>query len=359
MSVRLPPIVKSAIAFIAGFVVLAILIHVVAGIFGPKPHIGLIQEKRGFLEKNGQNYNLIFLGTSQTFRNIDPAAIKGGAQCAFKPYNAGVPGLTLEELSDYIDALESTSTVNKPRLIVFTDPLPPKPKFSDATNVRTQAYTSIENLGTRLQNVWSLPEPLWKRLALSGFVGTAQIYNAFNIGRFSQWLFPERYNSEARENTSPMKEGFPSLTYDIDNDPTIAKRHELFQETAKDWQENVLDKYSKEPFQKINDVKAYRKRVRILSELAARISQAGDIPILIIFPEPETLKQDRTLESAITHYAPELPVLMIAEPLMLPELWDASMWFDKTHLNERGAEILSKEIAAPLCRFYKNYGEEN
>ncbi len=267
-----------------------------------------------------------------------------------------MPGLTLEELDDYIQTLEKTANIKTPRLVVFTDPLPPKPKLDDAFNDRAQAYTSANNFTARLKNVWSLPEPAWKRAALSGFVGISQIYNAFNIGKLSTWVFYDKYNSEQTEKIVPMTSGFPSLAYDIENDPIIAKRHKMFQETAEAWEKNILNTQSQNGFEKIGDIKKYRHRVKVLSELASRISHAGDIPVLIIFPEPDTLKQDRTLESAVARYAPELPVLMTADPKLFPQLWNKDVWFDKTHLNEKGAEILSKEISAPLCTFLRENG---
>ncbi len=357
MSIRLSSSLSCFFAFVIGFITIAGVIHVVTDMYAPKAHIGLIEDKRQILETEAQDYNLIFLGTSQTFRNINPEIVSKNTQCNFKAYNAGVPGLTLEELDDYVQTLKKTADIKKPRLIVFADPLPPKPKFDAALNDRTQAYTSINNLKTRFKNVWSLPEPIWKRIALGGFVGTSQLYNALNIGRLSQWLLQDKYDSEIISDAPPMKAGFPSLTYDIDNDPAIAKRHEMFQKISDTWQKDILETQTKEGFDAIENIKKYRRRVGILSDLASRISQAGDIPILIIFPEPDTLKQDRTLESAVSRYAPELPILMTAEPKLFPQLWNKDVWFDKTHLNEKGAKILSREISAPLCSFLGKNGD--
>ena len=153
--------------------------------YAPIKPSGLITEKLEYLKSDRLNENVIFLGTSQTFRNINPDVFDRRAKtrgCTFASYNAGVPGLTLEEMISFTDVLSKSSGASKERLVFFKDPLPPKPSLRDVKSTRTQNYSSIQDFKYRMENVWSLPEPLWKRFALSGIAGFSHLYAFLNIG---------------------------------------------------------------------------------------------------------------------------------------------------------------------------------
>tara|TARA_Y100000031_G_scaffold77340_1_gene84992 strand:- start:19200 stop:20273 length:1074 start_codon:yes stop_codon:yes gene_type:complete len=323
--------------------------------YAPNKPSGLITEKLDYLRHDRLNENVIFLGTSQTFRNVNPKIFDSRAEtqgCRFTSYNAGVPGLTLEEMMSFIEVLSLSGDKEGARLVFFTDPLPPKPVLQDAKSTRTQNYSSIQDLKYRMENVWSLPEPVWKRFALTGFAGLSHLYAFLNIGDISYWLFPQSYDAQADGlGGLSMQKGFPSLSYDIENDETIRKRSDLFQAEHDIWQKNVLDKQLQTDAQDIShDIKP---RAKLLGKIAASLSEKGDTPILVIHPEPETLAQDIALAQTYASLFPDYKVVSFANPRLYPRLWDAANWFDKTHLNENGAKILSADLANKACAFMK------
>ncbi|MAM34214.1 MAG: hypothetical protein CMH28_03975 [Micavibrio sp.] len=338
-----------------GLILMLALLHLALRPFEKPKDLGVLSAKKAALSERADSYDAIFLGTSQTFRNIDPDGIEAAANCPLSVYNAGVPGLVLEELSDFIATLGETGTTGK--LIIFNDPLPPRPDFNAVTNVRTQSYTTYANLPDRYRNIWSLPAPLWKKAALSGFSIGAYAYKFLGIGLLSKILFPHVSVTPEKYLPGLNKEnGYPDLRADIKNNEEIATRARRFQGRADKWQDNVLAKQGAITPPSENMIEAAKRRANLIKTLANKITEQGNSPAFIVFPETETHRQDLALIAAVQKAAPELAIINGYERANAKGLWNKEYVFYEAHLNMKGATLFSKSIAGQICNIYQSSG---
>ena len=96
-------------------------------------------------------------------------------------------------------------------------------------------------------------------------------------------------------------------------------------------------------------VASSEKRAFLIKNLAAKMEAQGNIPALIVFPEPPTHREDLALASAVKKIAPGLSVINGYDETVAQDLWNENLWFDETHLNMEGAAIFSKNIAPQIC----------
>ena len=87
-----------------------------------------------------------------------------------------------------------------------------------------------------------------------------------------------------------------------------------------------------------------------LDMLVARAVSANTRPGIVFSPVVNGVQAAR--QASIVEYFrntyPDIPILRVSRDI-LPELYGIDMWFDRSHLNARGAAVYSTELGRQLC----------
>jgi hypothetical protein len=51
-----------------------------------------------------------------------------------------------------------------------------------------------------------------------------------------------------------------------------------------------------------------------------------------------------------------VPIVNMARPQRYPQIYDARLWYDDAHVNERGAQLVTRLLAEELKRWYAAQG---
>ena len=103
-------------------------------------------------------------------------------------------------------------------------------------------------------------------------------------------------------------------------------------------------------------IEAAKRRANLIKTLANKITEQGNSPAFIVFPETETHRQDLALIAAVQKAAPELAIINGYERANAKGLWNKEYVFYEAHLNMKGATLFSKSIAGQICNIYQSSG---
>ena len=316
----------------------------------PFPEIGVVASHLRYFKKHGNEFDTLFLGSSQTHHNISPAVFDRVMRERGHPtrsFNFGVDGMLLAESSYVLDRILATKPTGLKWIFIEFDELETRP-FAGAEGSRRDVYwrdwkrTSLllRKLFQRSQDEslayanetavmpqlektrTGLRELLQFHLTLFG----KNIANVSRTSDLSWWLAHFWRPSKMPEDLGPDGDGFLPMDQELPEE-----RKKLYQ-----WRLEK-ERAGKGPrFISPATERAYRQITR-------EVRGIGATPVFIGMP---TLLQAQLEFRSGVMIA---PILSFNDADRYPQIYRADLRADEIHLNRRGTAAFSDLLAQEFC----------
>lgn len=276
--------------------------------------------------KEHPEYNLYFVGSSRVNNQIDCKLIDSKIS-GLKSYNLGAnASFDLESFQTMEYILENPSF--KPKYIVLE--LQDRVKITKV-NLKTERSFGVFNYDNTLFAIKSQKETNnYKQIALSLF---SFVLNVFHFNKKSEErAVQEAYNYSIDQNQgfSPLDSSRIPRTKEAELNKSIKKRLDNYYADHENYKPNSV------VVKKINDL--------------AEKCKKKNIQLIMFIPGPAE-PDGKKLQPYVN--ALNVPVINFMNPIEHPEFyWYENRW-DYGHLNEKGAKILSTDIAYYLDKIVK------
>jgi len=302
------------------------------------------------LKENIEGYNTVFVGSSKTFRGINPEAfdqyVNKRSDEKVKSFNFGLGGATSGQI--YGLSKHIIESYNEDVKYLFVE------LRSIETSTRKKAF--VKNLHTKRATIWvndfaSLKYALksfWgaKHLALtlkekfvfSGYFVVKYLDNRLNVGIVQDMI--ERRRAEPDFAKELGQNGFVALNDESEN-PLLKRRSKFKKDGAKVVRESEL--HSKKTFGK-NTINGFEDMVNrpYVSELNELVAYGMEHNVKVIVVALPLLKpSDYRNVFPVFKSLPDSCKIDLCNSLSNKELYMVDHCWDESHRNEKGAELMS------------------
>ncbi len=287
------------------------------------------------LEVQALGPETVFLGSSHTYRHIDPAlfdSLRGGGTS----YNFGLRGATALEFHYQAEELLRLPSIEQ--LVLELRVIAPAPDLANRDNRRTYYYHDLRRLRLASESAFAYDRPLSRTVqVVLGRTGVA-IDNYFLPGQGDELMEGRLYEPKP---FSPLdRRGFSVL----DHDPEVTKRNEQFltprgQAVFARKVEMIRQRASAVPTRPDSVIAG------IWLDLYRRAAAQG---VEVVFVEHVGEQNVAGAAQLLSEMLPPEHLLVFNDPDRYPELFDVDVWFDRGHLNERGARLFTTMLADRL-----------
>lgn len=309
----------------------------------PMPDIAVMSEKLADYAALEPRPDIVFLGSSQTFRHIDPAMIDSGLEAcglAMTSYNFGVPALREPELR--FIARDILAQPVRPRLVVIQNPLRAETESPNMMSARGRFFRGGEHLGPAMQDVQCYTGTRYGRTRSLLNNLRAMLAEGFGLGRLADAVIPADPPAPPAYNEAYRRaSGFHPVELD-GNDHVVAR---LTQSPMTD--EILAAGRAGAGF--VPSSQAADCRARQLTETLDAFRDAGVAVAYFVSPAPLDIAHDGPVTAAVRARNPSMPVLDFNTETTAQHYFQPGLWYDQAHMNGDGARQLSGEIAAALC----------
>lgn len=334
-TVRVAIIVRNAVCFAVGFAVISI------GLRPAYTDGWLLTAKQRHVENAVDQYDAVFVGSSRIYRAFDPLLFEQLTReqgHAIKVYNFGIPGLRPHEMQVVLDDLVAA----KPQRLkyVFIEVMEWYPPIlNDLKNGdRTVNWHTLSNSLSAIQTVWLQPisdAEKWDQTLCHSSHWLSRLANyGRGLQRITQlvWL---------AEQTETMNRQNGHVSTDQERGRYFDRRRTTF-----------LKKYRDISLKQISEIDATNAQAGSLDtfsldallEQRRKLLDAGLVPVYVLpnvrwgTPNLHLLQSEGHLDK----------MLIFNQRSKYPGLYVEEHYFDRGHLNGKGAEIFTKLMAAEL-----------
>ncbi len=340
--------------FFAALVSVLVLDHFMSA--GESPDLGLFGKKVAYLQEHHDDYNVLFIGTSSTYRAIDPVVLREEAKrqgCDVRAFNLGVSKLRLTELRHIRDQLPA-SMIGAYDLIVLSPMAGSGIAPANWPSSRIRHFSDWEGYKSSLIDLWEIPttKRLPKFVYQSALLSGAFAYRQLGIGRLTDHL--SGWSGDTAKGTGDAtfdggaildfsRDGFVAL--DDEPDEQFIQRGEAILNSPETFERLKETPGDRRDFEGALAERSWRRFERA----AAHFDQL-DVPMLLFLtPFVNRQAQDEVLaEQALAHGA---QVLNYNQAALYPSFFDVGHWFDFFHTNKEGAELVTEQLGKDICSF--------
>lgn len=316
--------------------------------------IGLLSTKADYLREAHDNYNVLLIGTSRTYRGVDPIQLQEVANsegCDVRAFNFGISDLRQTELRILRDRL-SPDTLKDYDLILMSPLSVSKIEVANWSSQRIRHFNDVDGYWVSLVDIWQAPmtHALPKKLYYSALLTGSFAYHQLGIG-----LLAERISADApARNTGPSGDLFDGDAFvDFSRHGFVAledETSEQFIERGRVIREepDVFETLKRQdaPVEAFRGAAAEGAWLRFQD---AMDHLAGfDVPVAMFLP-PMLPRRAQDLALAELAQKRGLSVLNYNQLDLHPELFQREEWFDYYHLGKQGAKRLTAMIGADIC----------
>lgn len=173
------------------------------------------------------------------------------------------------------------------------------------------------------------PASLSQRLGRLGFAAFAGLMHYLNVGMLASRIVPP-------------KNDIAMIERQITND-----RRGLLVEPpdAKETTEVQKGLESNRSAATVSSAKPIRGNFSLVQLLKSHTGGANKEFVYVVSPMISDVLRSETYPPCLAVKGSVVPILNVAQPKIFPELYQADLWRDVTHLNEKGAEVFSTLLA--------------
>ncbi len=309
-------------------------------------NIETITPKLTFFEENKDRYDVIFIGSSRTYRHIMPSVFDRYLQkegYSINSFNFGVPGMFFSETIFYLNKILKMEPKRLKWVIMELDfdfnVNPDNLKSYREIYRHTFEETKfICNYIIRSNKV-SLPRKvIWLYRNLVPF-----IYNFSNTGHGADWLFTllnyrePMQEQELEEAIGKKLDGH--VGYKIEQE--IPNRRKHFLQNTDRYLDKVQKLKQRTPESTQGHITDDEKK--FLSQLVNKIQKRGISPIFIIQPKLSSQYESHLSAAYQQRIIPSL--FSFNDPHKFEDLYNIDYRFDFGHLNRKGSQRLTHLLA--------------
>lgn len=325
--------------------------------------MGLLTDKIKAFDQYRDDIDIVFIGTSRTFRQVNAPMIESLMQekgCgSYTVFNMGIPNLTYVEMRYVLDHIYA-KPVPRLKMVILDEPMPAvRPELERLWADRIRYFSDVSGTVVRLQDILSDQHTPLKKMARVGIAVLGFLYEQSNVGHLSRGVFPQLYahytetDPESQNMPDDWKatRGYFSLEEQGHVNEAVQKRHDVFLKNLPAFSERLEAQKQHEP-----DVSVLSPvRLVLFEDVLTRIRDHGQIAGLYLPPLPDNVSGNLALERAVARLSPEILLLYYNDPARYRVFWDARLWFDDAHLNDEGSRMLSALMAENMCSVTKKW----
>ncbi len=327
----------------------------------PWPEEYGLRPKHDWFVAHQDEYDVLFVGTSRTFRGIDPRIVDAelarlgvtGEQGPIRTFNFGIGGMLRFEGDYVLDELLADNPARLRVVVVEGEPWDPAPAFLKNTwSTRSVFWHDFERTRMALRSValrrdsrreqW---DESWTHLQLAGM----KLHDMGQGSRIALELLGENSDPFQRSLTLEQvaeADGYQAYEDFIPPGPTTWQAMQADDPSrAQAIRDRVVAGNARAPDLEHYDVEATR-------EQKARVERSGMTYVVLLNPGDQGAPEERALyERGIIDH-----LLDFNRPDLDPSYWDDDARIDDLHLSRTGAERLSKAVAAELAQILRSGG---
>ncbi|MEO7933916.1 MAG: hypothetical protein ABIT76_12230 [Chthoniobacterales bacterium] len=316
--------------FLAGLVGTALFI----GRKLPSPYVVSVSEKIRWLQKHGDQYDTLFIGSSRVNRHIRADLFDEAMAAAGHPtrsFNLGVNGMCAPEDTYVLEAALAKRKKPLKNVVVEYSAIPIE-SASDrgAETIRKSYWLDPKRFQSVMRRLWTLTP---REIAVSNrwdsftYATRRFVSRELNLGRGLKIV-------QARFEKSPksLKQTFQGewQGYEVlRQKPLASSQWKIFQERVAD----LAQTPATSDYGSSADLRELAEKRRLIESFGGR---------MIVYIPPLAYRRN---------YAPDpklmgdVPVMDFSNPKLYPDFYDRKLLADINHFNDTGAELFTKEFA--------------
>lgn len=295
--------------------------------------------------------DLLFIGSSQAYRQIDPEVVSEIFNKTKNPFNLGAPATFCPQSYYLIDNIlyDNSISENLKYLVVELNAIE-LIENSLMTQERGYYWLTFGEYSFVLKSIWKQSNfgPIAKACYTMNF-SKAYIYNFLNIGQYSDQMMSDNYYDQ--KYLGPRNNGFAPIEEDLEifKDSAYlsalkARKQGLISNPE------ILTKRLNRSIEIESNNKLQGNSVH-LERLLKLIKSCNDANVSIVFLLPPRISSERS--RAIFNMLDDKNKIDLNSGSTYPEFYNIDLSFDKGHLNSEGARIYSNELGKKLLEKFK------
>jgi hypothetical protein len=339
------PIAKALGMGALGFVLVAGVVHL--GVRDPLHlHADIRSEKLSLLKQwSGRAYSAGF-GSSHMHNGFDPRtfdAVMAGTPEETRTLNLAVAGGSQSEQRamalEFVQQLQRPARTARARWVILE--LGAGANFTNDHLVHPRAINLYDWTTMRFVLRLASADMGWRqRVGRAGYALAAMGLHYLNVGMLSNRIFPAPLDAEMlREETVEDRRGLLVMPRQTPSLASIAA-----QIAAAPRQANVV-KGALAPGN---------------AELVEELSAASSVPHLqfayVVMPKIGDLWEQAEYPAFVETTQGRVAIVNLARPQRYPQIYEAQLWYDDAHVNERGAQLVTRLLAEELKQWYAAHG---
>lgn len=342
------PLLMLVIAMVTFLILTSLVAHYYRSVNGA-PYMAVLTEKLEDFTQDASDYDIVFLGTSETFRHVDPQTIsdtlsQGGQDLSV--YNFGVPALNFAELRFLVDRMAERPATGR-KFVVIQNPLPAGGDLNNLLTDRGRYFRSGARVGDTASEVVCYTGTslgLFRRIYSNTLAVSAE---TVGFGRLGSTLFPVLGEQELGYDPAyRTNHGYWPVERDLTDH--VAERSKHSPMTPEKMQTYIAGGGMKAP----RDGRL-ACRAGLILDLVRDLEEAG---YTVIYFNPPTVKfspLSNAVRDKMIDLDPNLKVLDF-DSASHAEFTAPDLWFDESHMKDEGAQRLSHLIGERLIDIISN-----
>ena len=301
--------------------------------------------KWNYLRKNEREVNLVFIGSSRTFRHIDPELFDSLSLSKTESFNLGAQATFSPEVFYLLDKIIQSDS--KIKTVIM--------ELQPVNDIGYQNLYAIKSFyWMNLSNWWMVQKYNWNSSlsSINKFTFGSKYFLSFiyrfYVGKFAMFL---NRSSNDEKFLGGLKNGFFSLDLQFDetniDHEVLAKNKNKLKLNPKLLKARMEIAY--QVFNSKSEIIPNQEYLKYLCYYIQKCQEKGIELIYFIPPRLGTYDEIAGLEKQ-----KELNVINLANPVQYEEFYQLEYSFDLGHLNQKGAQLFTKKLWQEFIRRKNN-----
>lgn len=322
----------------------------------------IIDQKKNWLSQHRDEYNMLVIGSSRVYRQVDPeildSLVSGPAKV--KSFNFGVNWLFAPESFYVLDNLVEKEGLNYNYVIIELSKIR-SIDFANFHTTRTIYWSDFNNFKFAINAIWASNFSLLEKTATILAYGVSYVDKMINLGYITEALsFKSKHEINAgfpdigdKRNGYSALETQPKGSTLIEEENTEERHKKFLADTAAVTRRLKMSTDQFEKFEKNPQLlKRYNKYYADhLNKMIDEAKKNGTHLVFLMSPRVDR-NQYNELIPLFKNIHPTHRI-EISDGRKYPELYVAANSFDETHLNSEGAKIYTTILATKMNELIK------
>ena len=318
-------------------------------------YIPLVSEKLEHFKANKDNYDVLFIGSSRVYRQVDPVLFDARLSQQghnIQTFNFGFYGMKMPETYFWLEKIIDLQPKNLKWIVIEANLDNVYENLDNARNNRVMYWHTPKHTANTIKYIAGSDDSLPRKLVSVYSHIIPFFYNSINLGDFSKIFLSSTGLSQHQISEASYSNylgeslsGYKAL--DDESGQGYKITNKKFRENFNAFQQQVVR------FEKAieNDTVALDpSRRELIRQFTDLVESSGATPMFIIPPKLKTeahvlrLYQDGHIDSLLAYNDPE----------KYADFYELEYRFDRAHLNKKGAEEFTRLIAEDFEQYIES-----